>query len=426
MFIDDVTITVKAGKGGNGAVAFRREKYVPKGGPAGGDGGKGGSIILIGDEGLTTLLDLRYQKIIVAPNGENGKSKNCFGKDAKNVYLKVPVGTIVTDTKLGIVIADITTHDQEVVIALGGKGGRGNTNFATPKIPAPEFAENGDPGEEKEVRIELKVLADVGLVGFPSVGKSTLIAAVSAARPKIADYHFTTLVPNLGVVQVRDGRSFVMADLPGLIEGASQGAGLGFRFLKHIERTRVIVHVVDMASLEGRDPYQDYQAINKELETYNPKLLLRPQIIVANKMDLPEAEGNLEAFKKKVKDVLIIPISAYARKNLDELLYKIADVLNTVDLDAFKEEIIGEEVVEYKFTPAPAPFTITRADDGVYVVDGPMVRKYFDQTNFDREENVKLFSRRLRKLGVDDALRELGVKNGDTVRVIKYEFEFFD
>ncbi|MDD4000275.1 MAG: GTPase ObgE [Bacilli bacterium] len=426
MFIDDVRITIKAGKGGNGAVAFRREKYVPMGGPAGGDGGKGGSIILVGDEGLTTLLDLRYQKLIVAAAGENGKSKNCFGKDAKDVYIKVPLGSIVTDTSLGITIADITKHNQEVVIAKGGKGGRGNTSFATAKIPAPEFAENGEAGEEKEIRIELKILADVGLVGFPSVGKSTLIAAVSAARPKIADYPFTTLVPNLGVVQVKDGRSFVMADLPGLIEGASLGAGLGFRFLKHIERTRVIVHVIDMASLDGRDPYQDYLKINQELENFNPKLLLRPQIIVANKMDLLEAETNLEIFKKNFSKETIIPISAYSRKNLDELLYKIADVLETVNLDIFEDEVSTEEVVEYKFTPALAPYTITKADDGVYVVDGPMIRKYFDQTNFDREENVKLFSKRLRSLGVDEALRKLNVKNGDTVRVIKYEFEFFD
>lgn len=425
MFIDDVTVYVKGGKGGNGAVAFRREKYVPRGGPAGGDGGKGGSVIFVGDEGLTTLLDFRYQKRIVAQNGENGRSKNQYGKDGADLYIKVPLGTTVTDLKLGAVIADITRHGQEAVIARGGRGGRGNTRFATPKIPAPEFAENGEYGEEKEIRIELKVLADVGLVGFPSVGKSTIISAVSAAKPKIAAYPFTTIVPNLGVVQVKDGRSFVMADLPGLIEGASQGAGLGFRFLKHIERTRVIVHVVEMASLEGRNPYEDYLTINKELENYNPKLLLRPQIIAANKMDLPEAEANLEEFKKQVKDIPIIPISAYTRKNLDELLYKIADALENVPVDAFMDAPT-EEVVEYKFTPKPAPYTITKDDDGVFVVDGPVIRKYFERTNFDREENVKLFAQRLRKLGVDDDLRKLGVKHGDTVRIIKYEFEFWD
>lgn len=425
MFIDDVKLTVKAGNGGNGAVAFRREKFVPKGGPAGGDGGKGGSIIFVGDEGLTTLLDFRYQKRIVAPDGENGQIKNCYGKDGKDVYIKVPVGSIVTDLKLGTVIADITRHGQEAVIAKGGRGGRGNTHFATPRIPAPEFAENGEAGEEKEIRIELKILADVGLVGFPSVGKSTLISSVSSAKPKIADYPFTTLVPNLGVVRAKDGRSFVLADMPGLIEGASQGAGLGIRFLKHIERTRVLVHVIDMASPEGRDPYQDYLTINKELESFNPKLLLRPQIIAANKMDLPEAQENLNKLKEKITDIPIIPISAYTRENLEELIFKIADTLETVHVDAFKEKV-QEEVVEYKFTPAPEPFTITKDSDGVFVVDGPVIRKYFDRTNFDREENVKLFAQRLRKLGVDDELRKLGVKHGDTVRIIKYEFEFWD
>jgi GTP-binding protein len=425
MFIDDVTLVVKAGKGGDGAVAFRREKYVEKGGPYGGDGGKGGSIIFVGDEGLTTLLDFQYQKKITAPSGENGMTKNCYGKDGKDVYLRVPVGSVVTDVRLGVIIADITRHNQEVVIAKGGKGGRGNTHFATPRIPAPEFAEQGEPGEEREIRIELKILADVGLVGFPSVGKSTLISVVSAARPKIADYPFTTLVPNLGVVKVKDGRSFVMADLPGLIAGASQGAGLGFQFLKHIERTRVLVHVLDMGGLEGRNPYQDYLTINQELENYNPKLLLRPQIIVANKMDLTGAEDNLRHLREQLPDVPIIPISAYTKQNLDELLYRIADVLENVEIDAFKE-VTQEEVVEYKYTPAPDPFTITRAPDGVYVVDGPVVKRYFDATNFDREESVKIFSRKLRKLGVDDALRKLGVKHGDTVRIIKYEFEFFD
>jgi GTP-binding protein len=424
MFIDDVTLVVKAGKGGDGAVSFRHEKFVEKGGPYGGDGGKGGSIIFVGDEGLTTLLDFQYQKRITAPNGENGMTKNCFGKDGKDVYLRVPVGTVVTDISLGVVIADITRHNQEVVIAKGGKGGRGNSHFATPRIPAPEFAEQGEPGEEREIRIELKILADVGLVGFPSVGKSTLISVLSAARPKIADYPFTTLVPNLGVVRVKDGRSFVMADLPGLIEGASQGAGLGFQFLKHIERTRVLVHILDMG-VEERDPYQDYLIINQELENYNPKLLLRPQIIVCNKMDLPAAEEKLQRLREQITDLPIIPISAYIKQNLDELLYRIADVLETIELDAF-QEVSTEEVVEYKYTPAPDPFTITRAPDGVYVVDGPVVKKYFDATNFDREESVKIFSRKLRKLGVDDALRKLGVKNGDTVRIIKYEFEFFD
>lgn len=425
MFIDDVTITVKAGNGGNGVVAFRREKFVPKGGPSGGNGGRGGDIIFVGESGLTTLLDLRYNRIIKAQNGQNGMAKDCYGKDGEDVYIKVPIGTVVYDKTTGATIADITRHKQEAIIAHGGKGGRGNSAFATPRIPAPEICEKGLPGEEKEIRVELKVLADVGLVGFPSVGKSTLISVVSAAKPKIADYHFTTLVPNLGVVKVKDGRSFVMADLPGLIEGASSGAGLGFQFLKHIERTRVIVHVIDMASFEGRDPYDDYLKINEELRLYNEKLLLRPQIVVANKMDLTGAAENLEEFKKKLPDITVVPISAYTRNNLDELLYKIADVLETVNLDEFIETIT-EEVVEYKYQKEEEPFKITLEDDGVYNVTGPMIKKFFDVTDFSRDENVKLFARRLRNLGVDNELRRLGVKHGDIVRVLDYEFEFFD
>lgn len=425
MFVDDVKFTVVAGDGGNGAVAFRREKYVPKGGPSGGDGGKGGSIIFVGDEGLTTLIDLRYQKRIAAKSGQNGMAKNCFGANAEDVYIRIPIGSVVYDLDNNIVIADITKHNQEVIIAKGGRGGRGNYTFATPRVPAPEYSEKGLPGEEKNIRIELKVLADVGLVGFPSVGKSTLISVISAARPKIAEYHFTTLKPNLGVCRAKDGRSFVVADLPGLIEGASLGAGLGHQFLKHIERTRVIVHVIDMSGSEGRDPYLDYLTINKELENYSPKLLLRPQIIVANKMDIDKAEKNLEEFKKKSNIVDIIPISAYTRSNLDELLYKIADVLETVDVKAF-EETINEEVVEYTFTPQPDPFTINLESDGVYNVTGPGVKRLFDATDFNREENVKLFARRIRNLGVDDELRKLGVQHGDTVRIFDFEFEFWD
>lgn len=425
MFIDDVTITVKAGNGGNGVVAFRREKFVPKGGPAGGNGGRGGDIIFVGDQGLTTLLDLKYNRIIKARNGENGMPKDCFGKDAEDVYIRVPIGTVVYDLNKQSIIADITKHNQQEIIAKGGKGGRGNSAFATPRVPAPEICERGLPGEEKEIRVELKVLADVGLVGFPSVGKSTLISVVSAAKPKIAAYHFTTLAPNLGVVKVKDGRSFVMADLPGLIEGASSGAGLGFQFLKHIERTRVIVHVIDMASFEGRDPYDDYIKINNELETYNPKLMLRPQIIVANKMDLQGAEENLIEFKKKVPDVEVVAISAYTRDNLDELLYKVADKLETIDLHAFEETVVEEEV-EYKFVPEAAPFTIVKDPDGIFNVTGPMIQRFFDSTDFANDANVKLFARRIRNLGVDDELRKLGVGHGDTVRILGYEFEFFD
>ena len=424
MFIDDVSFHIRAGNGGNGVVAFRREKYVPKGGPSGGNGGHGGDIIFVGDEGLTTLLDFRYQKLIFAENGENGHSKDCFGRDAKDVYIRVPVGSVVYDLNKGIIIADIIKHKQEVIVAKGGKGGRGNASFATARITAPEICEKGEPGEEKDIRIELKILADVGLVGFPSVGKSTIISVVSAAKPKIAEYPFTTLVPHLGVVKVKDGRSFVMADLPGLIENASKGAGLGFQFLKHIERTRVIVHVLDMDSKEKRDPYEDYLKINKELATYNPKLMMRPQLIVANKMDLPDSLTNLEKLKKQLPDMTIIPISAYTNQNLDQMVYEIANLLDSVKIDQFKDDLVNQ-VVEYRFTPEQ-PFVIEKDEQGVYNVSGPMVKKYFDATDFTRDENIKMLARRLRNLGVDNELRQLGVKNGDLVRIFGYEFEFLD
>ncbi len=425
MFIDEVKITAKAGNGGNGIVAFRREKYVPKGGPAGGDGGRGGSVIFIGESGLTTLLDLRYNKILKAADGQNGMAKNCFGKDAEDVYIKVPLGTVIYDEIMGSVIADITKHEQEVIICKGGKGGRGNSSFATSRVPAPYVCESGLPGEEKTLKIELKVLADVGLVGLPNVGKSTLISVVSAAKPKIANYPFTTLAPNLGVVGVKDGRSFVMADLPGLIEGASLGAGLGLDFLKHIERTRVIAHILDMAPTDNSDPYNNFLIINKELENYDKKLLLRPQIIVANKMDLPEAAENLIKLQKVCKEIPIIPISAYNKDNIDAVLYKLADLLENVTLNQFAEEM-KEEVVEYIYKKPEAPFTITLGEDGVYDVSGPAVKKYFDITDFTRDDNVKLFAQKIRNLGVDDELRRLGVKTGETVRIFKFEFEFFD
>ncbi|MFL6516707.1 MAG: GTPase ObgE, partial [Bacillus sp. (in: firmicutes)] len=294
MFVDQTKIYVKAGDGGNGMVAFRKEKYIPKGGPAGGDGGKGANVVFEVNEGLRTLMDFRYQRHFKAPRGEHGMSKNQHGAGAKDMIVKVPPGTVVIDEKTKEVLADLVENGQQAIIARGGRGGRGNSRFATPANPAPELSENGEPGQEREVILELKLLADVGLVGFPSVGKSTLLSVVSSARPKIAEYHFTTIVPNLGMVETEDGRSFVMADLPGLIEGASEGVGLGHQFLRHIERTRVIVHVIDMAAMEGRDPYEDYLTINKELKEYNLRLTERPQVIVANKMDMPEAEENLK------------------------------------------------------------------------------------------------------------------------------------
>ena len=387
MFIDQVKIKVTAGDGGNGAVAFRREKYIANGGPAGGDGGNGGSVVFVADEGLSTLLDLRYNRVLAAKNGENGMAKSCHGKNSDDLIVKVPVGR--------------------------------NT--------APELAENGELGQKREIRVELKVLADVGLVGFPSVGKSTLISVVSACKPKIAAYHFTTLVPNLGVVGVPDGRSFVMADLPGLIEGAASGAGLGHQFLRHIERTRVILHVIDMSGMEGRDPYEDYVTINNELGQYRYKLLERPQIIVANKMDNPDAEENLRIFKEKVgDDVTIVEISAATRQGIDQLLYKTADLLETTPQFPLYDEEEVEQSVMYKFAPEEAKFHITRGDDGVYVVTGAHIEKIFHQTDFNREASVMRFARQLRHAGVDQALRDLGVQDGDLVRILNFEFEFKD
>ena len=425
MFVDDVTFTIKAGNGGNGNASFRHEHGVEKGGPFGGNGGRGGNIIFVGDEGLTTLLDLKYRHIIKAENGQNGMTKNMFGRAGEDTYIKVPIGSVVYDNDKNIILADITRNKQEVIVAKGGKGGRGNTAFANAHVTAPMYAENGEPGEEINVRVVLKILADVGLVGFPSVGKSTLISVSSACKPKIADYPFTTLVPNIGVVRVSDGSSFVMADMPGLIEGASLGAGLGIQFLKHIERTRVLIHVVDMAPMDGRDPYDDYLKINKELENYNPKLLLRPQIIACNKMDMPEAQDNFNKFKEKVKDLEIVPISAYTRMNITLLLDKAAKLLKETTLDAFEENDI-DKVVEYRFEKPEDPFTIEKTEEGIYNVVGPEIKRLFDATNFDKDESVRMFARKLRLLGVDAKLRELGVKNDDTVLILGYEFEFYD
>jgi len=430
MFVDQVKIYVKGGDGGNGMVAFRREKYVPMGGPAGGDGGKGASVIFEVDEGLRTLMDFRYQRHFKAPRGEHGMSKSQHGRGAADMIVKVPPGTVVTDEDTEEIIADLVNHGQQAVIAKGGRGGRGNIRFATPANPAPEIAENGEPGQERNIILELKVLADVGLVGFPSVGKSTLLSVVSAAKPKIAEYHFTTIVPNLGVVETEDGRSFVMADLPGLIEGAHEGIGLGHQFLRHIERTRVIVHVVDMSGMEGRDPYEDYCTINQELKEYNLRLLERPQIIVANKMDMPEAEENLEVFKQKLKeDYPIFPISAITRQGLRELLFEIADQIeNTPEFPL--HEIIDEDDtvnrVMYKHEKPHDEFSISRDPDGTFVISGAQIERLFKMTDFSRDESVRRFARQLRGLGVDDALRLRGAKDGDTIRLLEFEFEFVD
>ncbi|MRH42987.1 GTPase ObgE [Aquibacillus halophilus] len=426
MFVDQVKVYVKAGDGGNGLVAYRREKYVPNGGPAGGDGGHGGDVIFEVDEGLNTLMDFRYQKHFKAPRGENGMSKGQHGKNSEPLILPVPPGTTVRDDDTGEVIADLIEHGQRSTIVNGGRGGRGNIRFATPRNPAPDIAEKGEPGRERYIQIELKLIADAGLVGFPSVGKSTLLSVVSAAKPKIADYHFTTLAPNLGVVETEDQRSFVLADLPGLIEGAHEGVGLGHQFLRHVERTRIIVHVIDMAATEGRDPYDDYLTINNELKEYDLQLEHRPQIIVANKMDMPEAEELLEQFRNKLKDKYpVYPISTIKREGIRELLFAVANMLEEIPKDTKPLEEKDERVM-YRHQEAEKPFTITRDPDGAYVLSGQAVEKLFKMTDFNTDESVQRFARQLRGMGVDEALRAKGAKHQDTVRLLEYEFEFFE
>lgn len=430
MFVDQVKISLKAGDGGNGITAYRREKYVPFGGPAGGDGGKGASVVFEVDEGLRTLLDFRYQRHFKASKGENGQSSNMHGKNAEDLVLKVPPGTIIKNVETDEVLADLVEDGQRAVVAKGGRGGRGNSRFATPRNPAPDFSEKGEPGEELDVSLELKLLADVGLVGFPSVGKSTLLSIVSKAKPKIGAYHFTTIKPNLGVVSTPDQRSFVMADLPGLIEGASDGVGLGHQFLRHVERTKVIVHMIDMSGSEGREPIEDYKVINQELAAYEQRLEDRPQIVVANKMDLPESQDNLILFKEEIgEDVPVIPVSTITRDNIDQLLYAIADKLEEykdVDFTVEEEESVGINRVLYKHTPSQDKFTISRDDDGAYVVSGNAIERMFKMTDFNSDPAVRRFARQMRSMGIDDALRERGCKNGDIVRILGEEFEFVE
>ena len=424
MFVDEVEIKVEAGDGGDGCTAFRREKYIEMGGPFGGNGGRGADIIFKVDEGLHTLLDLRYQKIIKGQKGENGRGKNQHGKGAENLIVKVPLGTVVTDLDTGLVLADLSKKDQEEVIAKGGRGGRGNTAFKTQTNTAPDYSEKGEEGEKKTLKVEVKMLADVGLVGLPSVGKSTIISMVSRSKPKIAAYHFTTLTPNLGVVKSSDGRSFVMADLPGLIEGASQGEGLGDKFLRHIERTRVIAHVIDMSGSEMRDPYEDYLLINNELKEFNEKLIEKPQIIIANKMDLPEAKENLEEFKKKV-DAEIFEISAATNSGLQKVVDRLADLLDTIPSNPLYDESQIESHILYKFKKEE-PFTIEKEDDGLWVISGKEVERIFKMTKFSSEEAVYRFSKKLRRMGIDEKLRELGAEEGDQVRILDFYFDYKD
>lgn len=432
-FVDQVKIFVKAGKGGDGAVSFRHEKYINMGGPFGGDGGHGGSVVMEVDEGLRTLMDFRYKRHFKATPGGNGATKGMTGKSSDDLIIKVPQGTTITEAETGRVIGDLTEQGQRLVVAQGGRGGRGNMRFASSTNPAPEIAENGEPGEELDIALELKVLADVGLVGFPSVGKSTLLSVVTAAKPKVAAYHFTTLVPNLGMVRLEDGRDFVMADLPGLIEGASQGVGLGIQFLRHVERTRVILHMIDMSGIDPEeDPYENFLKINNELAEYDPALLERPQIIVPTKMDMPDAEETLATFKEKLAadpnvpdDVEIMPISSLTRQGLEPLIQRTADLLD--ETPAFIPKGMEPDDTEsalYEFSEERTPFEIDRDEDGVWVLYGDEIERLFKRTNTNYTESMMRFARQLRFMGVDEALRDAGARGGDTVQILDFQFEF--
>ncbi|OAB38950.1 GTPase ObgE [Paenibacillus macquariensis subsp. defensor] len=431
MFVDKAKIFLKAGNGGDGLVAFRREKFIPNGGPAGGDGGRGGDIIFRVDEGLRTLMDFRYQRHFKGNQGIKGRSRSQHGANAEDSYIRIPPGTIIMDDDTGEVIADLTRHGQEIVVARGGRGGRGNCRFATITNKAPEIAENGEAGQERYIVLELKVMADVGLVGFPSVGKSTLLSVVSAATPKIGAYHFTTITPNLGVVDVGDGRSFVMADLPGLIEGAHEGIGLGHEFLRHVERTRVIIHVVDMSGSEGRDPYEDWVNINEELKLYNPGLEKRPQIVAANKMDMPESEENLASFREQVKlvrpDLEIMPISSLTRKGIQELLYRATDLLDQLVIEPVVEDVpeLKERKV-YKLDPKDDDsFTVVRENDA-FIITSAKIEHLMQRMQLNSHEAILKLGRILRAMGVDEELRKRGAVDGTIVRLGDFEFEFVE
>ena len=423
MFTDYVKIIAKAGNGGNGAVSFRREKYVASGGPDGGDGGKGGDIYFEVDPDANTLIEFRYKKKFKAKNGNNGEGAHKYGKGGEDLTIKVPIGTIVKDANTEEVLADLSEKGQRVLILKGGKGGKGNSHFATSTRQAPRFSEGGEEGEEKELILELKLLADVGLIGFPSVGKSTILSVVTSATPKIAEYHFTTIEPNLGVVNTEFGNSFVLADIPGLIEGASEGTGLGIQFLRHVERTRLLLHVIDVSGMEGRNPVDDYFTINKELEKYSKKLANRKQIIVANKADIMQEDlyNELEKLAKE-KEVEIFKISAATGEGLKELMTHVSNVLKQLP----KEELIEikNERKVYKLEEKE-PFTIVK-DGKIYVVDGPAIRDLMRRVNIEDNESLYYFHKRISEIGVNKKLKEMGVKDGDTVKVYDYELEWND
>ncbi len=423
MFIDSAKIFIKAGNGGNGCVSFHREKYIAKGGPDGGDGGKGGDVVFIVDEGIRTLADFKYKRKYTADSGQNGGAANCTGRSAQDLVIKLPPGTVVKDAETGRVLADLTVAGQVAAIAKGGKGGAGNQHFATSTRQIPNFAKSGDPGEEKWVLLELKLLAEVGLIGYPNVGKSTILSMVSAARPKIANYHFTTIEPNLGVVSVGHEKSFVIADIPGLIEGAHQGVGLGHEFLKHVERTKLLIHIVDVAAIEGREPLADFDAINEELKLYNPVLAERPQIVAANKTDIPGAEEQLEKFTREIegRGLKVFPISAATNKGLNELMFHVSSRLDELP-DTVLQDAAGDGMVVYA-PQEQKPFEI-RVEDGVFIVEGVWIKKIVNSTNFNDYESMQYFQRALKSRGVIEALESMGINEGDTVKLYDAEFDF--
>ena len=429
MFADSAKIYIRSGKGGDGHVSFRRELFVAAGGPDGGDGGRGGDVIFEVDDGLNTLTDFRHVRKYVAGDGEQGGKRRCHGADGEDLIVKVPEGTVIKDFESGKVIADMSGENRREVILKGGKGGLGNMHFAPSTMQVPKYAQPGQPAQELWVQLELKVIADVGLVGFPNVGKSTLLSRVSNARPKIANYHFTTLNPHLGVVDLQDGQGFVMADIPGLIEGASQGIGLGHDFLRHIERTKVLVHVVDAASVEGRDPVEDIRTINAELKAYNPSLLERPQVIAANKVDSiyntgeEDWEDPVERLKREFEPegIQVFAISAVTGQGVKELLYHVNDLLKTGD----RKPVIFEKEFEYQYQGENLPYTVERNEDGIYVVEGPKIEKMLGYTNLDSEKGFQFFQKFLKDSGILAELEEAGIEEGDTVRMYGLEFDYY-
>lgn len=428
MFIDTAKIFIKSGDGGDGAVSFRREKYVPKGGPDGGDAGKGGDVIFKVSKELRTLMDFRYKRKLVAERGENGGANKCYGRDGKDLVVLVPPGTVIKDVDSGKTIADLTGEGQQVVAARGGRGGKGNARFATPTRQTPNFAEPGQNGEERWVTLELKLLADVGLVGFPNVGKSTILSMVTSAKPKIADYQFTTLTPNLGVVEVPGCKGFVLADIPGLIEGAHLGVGLGHEFLRHIERTRVLIHVVDISGIEGRDPVEDFDKINAELKLHNPDLADKFQVVAANKADLPGADERFESFKHVIekRGYRIFKISAATNKGLRELMLYASEMLDKLPQEAAKEDIQDEETYFKLDEEIDSKGYEIKLEDGVYTITGSYVDRLFRKVNINDNESLKYFQKVLRRKGIIDELKQMGISDGDTVKMNDFEFEFLE